>query len=223
MSHKTGLSAFAALFVAVTILSGAAASAQNFLSPTPMAPHKMRAPAKAPAAAAPAQMPSSSQMPSSGNNANVQPAAVAAPDLQQIIGDWKLTCDKAPVRRCVIAQRRVDPKSQAVLIWAELSKSGAGPASDYQLSIMVPLGLKIQGFRMQTSDRKDIANLPIYACVPAGCIYEAVVQDPTLQKIFDQRAVTAPFYTLSGQEMDLGLTTNGLKDALMKMTLYLRT
>ena len=189
---------------------GASTGAQEFLSPKPLVPNKpvtATKPAPKPQAGAPV------------TQATV--AQTTKPDISESGGDWLLQCIPAPARSCQISQRRVNPTNQSLLIWMELARTTA-PREVTQVTVMLPLGLRINSTLGLKADDQAFKSAPIVTCVTAGCVHAVELATSDVDALLKAQAITTEVMDLRGQRYALTISMRGFHDAYLKTALYLR-
>jgi invasion protein IalB len=190
------------------------AGAEEFLSPKPLVPNKPVSAAKP--AAKPAPKPQA--------GAQVQQAAASPavkPDNSESVGDWLLQCSPAPARSCQISQRRVNPSNQAMLIWMELARVTA-PREATQITVMLPLGLRINSSLGLKADAQPFTSAPIVTCIATGCVHAVELSASDIDALLKTQAITTEVMDLRGQRYGLTISMRGFNDAYLKTALYLR-
>lgn len=209
-------------FIAALALIGAA-SAQDYIGPaaTPIKPKA------APAAAAPKPAPAPAPAPAPVAQ-NQQPAAPGAapgqqpvkPDVTESHGDWVLQCWKQKTRMCQVIQREVEAKSQKTILITTIS---AMPDKGYRLMMLTPLGLKAVQTLPVNVDNAAFVEIPMQACVAGGCVHVVELTPPLLAKLQSAGEISLTLTALNGQKLGLRVPVNGLKEALGKMSQYLKS
>ena len=187
-------------------------TAEEFLSPKPLAPATKPAPAQKPQQKPPAQKP----------NAPAQGAATAAPklDISEEIGDWKLQCLAAPAKNCQMSQRRINPSNNQLLIWMELTRS-TSPKESNQLSVMVPLGLRAAPLVLSVDDQ-TFASMQLLTCIQTGCIYGGELSQTEVQTLLKGTQIKTEVQDLRGQRFALTISMRGFGSAFLKTAVYLQ-
>lgn len=205
--------------IAVLGLAGAA-GAQDYIGPaaTPAKP-KAGAPAAAPKPA-PAPV-AQGQQPAPAANAQ-QPQQQQQPkiDVSETHGDWVLQCWKQQTRVCQILQREVEAKTQKTILITTIS---AMPDKGYRIMMLTPLGLKAVQTLPVTVDNAPFAEIPMQACIASGCVHVMELTAPLLAKLQSAGDISLTLTAMNGQKLGLRVPVKGLKDALGKMSQYLKT
>jgi invasion protein IalB len=195
-----------------------AASAQEVLSPKPMIDHpaiQTRPPATAPAQNSAAGKPAASP------SQTVAGTSAVKPDLTEEIGDWRLQCFSKPDRVCQLAQRQVNPKNQAMLIWVEFTHFMT-PKVAWQLVVMLPLGFRLAPTLGVRADGELFMNMPIVTCVSAGCVYSAEMPVAGLETLRKSQALETEIADLKGQRYALKVPMRGFNQAFLKSALVMK-
>lgn len=220
-------SGFAGL-LGVALMAGPAV-AQEWLSPRPLnqsqpAPAQQPRPAHPQAQQRPAQ-PQTPQRPAQ-QQAQQQPAqqpqGQATPVLVEEIGDWRLQCFNAPSKFCQVSQRQVNPQTQAMIVWIELTL-GTQPKPSSSLSLMVPLGIRIGPALNLQADKAPLAALPIITCVPAGCMHQGEVNNNTTAAMQKAQVMTTQVNDMAGRPQPFNFPMRGFREAYAKSTEFLRS
>jgi invasion protein IalB len=198
----------------IALIAGQLARAEEFLSPKPLAP-------QAKPAAAPKPAVKSVTKPQAGPGQQMTTANSAALELLEEVGDWKLQCGSTPARNCQMSQRRVNPESNQLLIWMELTRTNT-PKEMNQLTVMLPLGLRVTTPLAVTVDGQPFAAFNIVTCVPAGCIYAHEMGSPEVQALLQAQRINMEVSDLRGQRFALTVSMRGFDNAFLKTALYLR-
>ena len=141
------------------------------------------------------------------------------PDLAEDNGDWRLECFSAATAQCHLFQRRVDPGTQSLLVWAEVTR--AGP--EQKLTVMIPLGLRAQPTLGLQSAGRIVASLPLVTCVPAGCVHTVPLTPVLLKTLQDARDLSAVVTRLDGQSLGLQLSMRGFVEANIRLAMFFKT
>ena len=200
--------------LAIAVTAGQLACAEEFLSPKPIAPQAKPAVAPKPAAKPQAK-------PQAGPGQQMTTASGAAPVILEEVGDWKLQCGPTPARNCQMSQRRVNPESDQFLIWMELTRTNT-PKETNQLTVMLPLGLRVTTPLAVTVDGQPFASFKIVTCVQAGCIYTQEIGAPEVQTLLVAQRINTEVSDLRGQRFALTVSMRGFDNAFLKTALYLR-
>ncbi|GLI93822.1 invasion associated locus B family protein [Methylocystis echinoides] len=203
--------------IAVLGLVGSAA-AQDYIGPA-ATPAKPKAQAAPPAAAPkPALAPlAQSQQPAPAAPAAQQPAKA---DVVETHGDWVLQCWKQKARMCQILQREIEAKSQKTILITTIS---AMPDKGYRIMMLTPLGLKAVQTLPVTIDNAPFAEIPMQSCIASGCVHVMELTAPLLAKLQSAGDISLTLTAMNGQKLGLRVPVKGLKDALGKMSQYLKT
>ena len=200
--------------LAIVFTAGQLAYAEEFLSLKPIAPQAKPAAAPKPAANPQAK-------PQAGPGQQMPTASSAAPEILEEVGDWKLQCGSAPTRNCQMSQRRVNPESNQLLIWMELTRTYT-PKETNQLTVMLPLGLRVTTPLAVTVDGQPFVSFNIVTCVTAGCIYAQEIGATEVQTLLKAQRINTEVSDLRGQRFALTVSMRGFDNAFLKTALYLR-
>jgi invasion protein IalB len=194
-----------------------AASAQDYIGPAATPAKPKAAPPAAAQKPAPAPV-AQSQQPAPA--ANAQQPQQPKIDVNENHGDWVLQCWKQETRVCQILQREVEAKSQKTILITTIS---ATPDKGYRLMMLTPLGLKAVQSLPVTVDNAPFVELPMQACIASGCVHVMELTAPLLAKLQSAGDISLTLTALNGQKLGLRVPVKGLKDALGKMSQYLKT
>lgn len=200
----------AALALAVSIKASAA---QDFLSPQPLIQnpfHQKRPPRRS----------RTVRRRKVASRAAVG-GVVAKPDVSEEIGSWRLLCFRKPSRVCKLSQRRINPKNRALLIWVELTHA-LKPKPDWQMAVMLPLGLRLAPDLGIHADDGVLIDLPIVTCIRRGCVYSAQMPIVGLETLETSRILGTEVTDLAGHRYSLKLSMGGFNQAYLKSALVLK-
>ena len=219
MTRALRLRALAACAMLATAFGIVAASAQQeVLSPSPMTERpsiQTRPPATGPALNSPASPRATTPSQTAAG------AGAVKPDLSQEIGDWLLRCYSKTGRACQLSQRRVNPKTQALVIWVELTHA-VTPKAAWQLVVMVPLGFRIAPDLGIRAGSELLLNMPIVTCVSAGCVYAAEIPVAGLETLRKTQTLETEIVDLKGQKYALNVSMRGFDQAYLKSAQVLK-
>lgn len=193
-----------------------ASSAQDYIGPAATPAKPKQAPVAAPKPA-PAPVAQSQQPAAPGAAPAQQPVK---PDVTETHGDWILQCWKQKARMCQVLQREVEAKSQKTILITTIS---AVPDKGYRLMMLTPLGLKAVQTLPVSVDNATFADIPMQACVAGGCVHVIELTPQLLAKLQSAGDISLTLTALNGQKLGLRVPVNGLKEALGKMTQYLKS
>lgn len=209
-------------FLSIVAMASPAA-AQEWLSPKPLnqsQPAQQRqSPQPQQSQQRPQQRPP--QQAPAQQQAQQQAGQQAAPALVEEIGDWRIQCFTAPSRLCQVQQRQVNPQTQVMVLWIEMTLA-VQPKPSTLLAVMVPLGVRIAPALNLAADKSPMAALPILTCVPAGCLHQAEVNNNSVALMQKAQAVTSQVSDVAGRAIPLNVSMRGFREAYAKAGEFLR-
>jgi invasion protein IalB len=207
-----------------------AAIAQDYIGPAATPAKPRPAPPAAKPAPAPAPVAQSQAAPPAAGQGQAAPAGQGqAPDgapQQQVkmdvnenYGEWLLQCWKQQTKACQILQREVEAKSQKTILITTIS---AVPDKSYRLMLLTPLGLRALPALPLVVDNSQI-DVPMQSCITNGCIHVVELTSPQLAKLQGASDISLTLTALNGQRFGMKVPVKGLKEALGKMSQYLKS
>jgi invasion protein IalB len=206
-----------------------AAIAQDYIGPaaTPAKPRPAppaAKPAPAPVAQGQAAPPAAGQSqpaPSAGQGQAPGGAAQqqVKMDINENFGEWVLQCWKQQTKACQILQREVEAKTQKTILITTIS---AVPDKNYRLMLLTPLGLRALPALPLVVDNSQI-DVPMQSCITNGCVHVVELTSPQLAKLQGANDISLTLTALNGQRFGMKVPVKGLKEALGKMSQYLKS
>ena len=140
-------------------------------------------------------------------------------DVNENIGEWVLQCWKQQTKACQVLQREVEAKTLKPILITTIS---GVPDKSYRLLLLTPLGLRAQPALPLVVDNSSI-DVPMQSCITNGCIHVVELTPPQLAKLQGANDISLTLTALSGQRFGLKVPVKGLKEALGKMSQYLKS
>ena len=146
--------------------------------------------------------------------------AQAAVKEGEVFGDWIVRCEKDDKKKstCFLMQELVskDPKDETKKERVAIFRIGYFPGSkDLKFLQILPFGTSVQvGTSVIIGKDKLVAAGKFTTCQPFGCIAVADLKKEDLDAILGATETFLGFMSVEGKQINLKLSTNGLKDGI---------
>lgn len=119
-----------------------------------------------------------------------------------------------------MSQRRIDNASKATLLWLEIAATEK-ENTVYNVSLLTPLGMKINPTTPLLADNQVALSIPIFTCVAAGCVHKITTPRQTIDRHVSVKEIGTQVTAQNGQQIFLPLDKTGFPEAMAKMRSYL--
>jgi invasion protein IalB len=142
-----------------------------------------------------------------------QPLPGGANSLQEMHGDWRVTCaDQNGKKVCALSQQQTDKDSHQLLLAVELNAPAIDKAEG---TLILPFGLALERpVTLQIDDAAAGPTLRFRTCLPVGCLVSLAFDPKTVALLRKGTTLTVNATADGGQGAAFKISLNGFASAL---------